>query len=253
MTSDPLRNETTGPLDAPDAASGAERDAKIEQLLLAGLDHYFAAQYDQAVNIWTRALFFDRNHPRARAYIERARGAQAERQRESEELLHNGAIAYRRGDGREARRLLQAALEAGAPFEDTFPMLERLNQLDTAAAAPAISRARQPQPSPGAATEPRRSQTFWSFAAGLSLIAIAAAAIYAVTSSRVEWTALSSLAGARTAPSPAPTLREATLGVPTNGEMALTSAKQLLSKRDLHGAMAALGRVRSTDPQKAEA
>ena len=38
----------------------ADRDAKIEQLLLVGLDHYFAAQYDQAINVWTRALFLDR-------------------------------------------------------------------------------------------------------------------------------------------------------------------------------------------------
>src|SRR5437762_11835793 len=82
--SDPL---PTGPRHAHDAASEADRDAKIEQLLLLGLDHYFAGQYDQAVNVWTRALFFDRGHARARAYIERARSALAERQRQSEELL----------------------------------------------------------------------------------------------------------------------------------------------------------------------
>src|SRR3954470_25033140 len=85
-----------------DLSSTADRDGKIEQLLLVGLDHYFAAQYDQAINIWTRALFLDRSHPRARAYIERARTALAERQRESEELLHTGVAAFERGDGREA-------------------------------------------------------------------------------------------------------------------------------------------------------
>src|SRR5215470_13497101 len=139
MASDPLRTDATAPANS---SPGVERDAKIEQLLLAGLDHYFASQYEQAINIWTRALFFDRNHARARAYIERARRAQAERQRESEELLHNGAVAYRRGDGREARRLLQAALDAGAPFEDTFPMLERLNQLEASSSQPAVLRVR---------------------------------------------------------------------------------------------------------------
>ena len=85
--SDPLR---TDDLRALEAASDADRTAKIEQLLLVGLDHYFAAQYDHAINVWTRALFLDRSHPRARAYIERARSALAERQRESEELLQNG-------------------------------------------------------------------------------------------------------------------------------------------------------------------
>jgi hypothetical protein len=56
---------------APAAASEADRDAKIEQLLLAGLDHYFAAQYDCAISVWTRVLFLDRSHARARAYIDR--------------------------------------------------------------------------------------------------------------------------------------------------------------------------------------
>ena len=51
-------------------------------------------------------LFLDRSHARARAYIERARSALAERQRESEELLQNGVAAFERGDGDEARRLL---------------------------------------------------------------------------------------------------------------------------------------------------
>src|SRR5439155_13388122 len=109
--SDPLR---TDDLRALDAASDADRTAKIEQLLLAGLDHYFAAQYDQAINVWTRALFLDRSHARARAYIDRARSAVAERQRESEELLQDGIAAFDRGDAGEARRLLNAALGRGA-------------------------------------------------------------------------------------------------------------------------------------------
>ena len=102
--SDPLR---TDPARALDGAPEPGRDAKIEQLLLLGLDHYFAAEYEQAVNVWTRALFLDRSHPRARAYIERARSALSERLRQSEELLHGGVEAFNRGDTGEARRLLE--------------------------------------------------------------------------------------------------------------------------------------------------
>src|SRR6058998_2334061 len=112
--SDPLR---TDDLRALEAASDADRTAKIEQLLLVGLDHYFAAQYDQAIDVWTRALFLDRNHARARAYIERARSALAERQRESEELLQKGVAAFARGESDQARALLQRALESGAPSD----------------------------------------------------------------------------------------------------------------------------------------
>ena len=95
--SDPLR---TDPARALDGAPEPDREAKIEQLLLLGLDHYFAAEYEQAINVWTRALFLDRSHARARAYIERARSALAERQRESEELLHDGVAAFNRGEAR---------------------------------------------------------------------------------------------------------------------------------------------------------
>src|SRR5438128_9811516 len=117
------------PAHAHDGALEADRDAKIEQLLLIGLDHYFAAQYQQAINVWTRALFLDRSHARARAYIERARSAVAERQRESEELLQNGVAAFERGDGDEARTLLQSALNRGAPSDEALAVLERLNRL----------------------------------------------------------------------------------------------------------------------------
>src|SRR6266576_6293646 len=122
--SDPLR---TDPSRAQDAASASDRDAKIEHLLLVALDHYFAANYELAINVWTRALFLDRSHARARAYIERARSALAERQRESEELLQTGIAAFQRGDSREARRLVQAAIDGGAPTDEALGVLDRLN------------------------------------------------------------------------------------------------------------------------------
>jgi cytochrome c-type biogenesis protein CcmH/NrfG len=52
------------------------------------LDEYFAGRLDHAVNVWTRVLFLDRANDRARAYIDRARRAQAEQQRETEALVH---------------------------------------------------------------------------------------------------------------------------------------------------------------------
>ena len=121
--SDPLR---TDPTRANEPVSEADREAKIEQLLLSGLDHYFTGQYDQAINVWTRALFLDRNHARARAYIERARSALAEGQRESEELLHNGVAAFDRGESSEARRLLEAAISQGAPPDEAPGILPRV-------------------------------------------------------------------------------------------------------------------------------
>src|SRR6184192_1588945 len=118
------------PAHAHDGALEADRDAKIEQLLLIGLDHYFAAQYQQAINVWTRALFLDRSHARARAYIERARSALAEKQRQSEELLQSGVAAFERGEGDEARRLIEQAMVQGAPSDEALAVLDRLNRLE---------------------------------------------------------------------------------------------------------------------------
>src|SRR6188768_39884 len=126
--SEPLR---TDPADqAP--LSEADRAARIEQLLLSGLDHYFGGNYEQAINIWTRVAFLERGHGRARAYIERARGAQAERQRESEELLHRGIAAYETGDTDTARALLMQAVEEGGPTDVALSFLQRLNRFDVA-------------------------------------------------------------------------------------------------------------------------
>src|SRR3954468_3627796 len=118
--------------DAPAAAAQVperDREARVEDLLLSGLDPYSAGHYDLAINVWTRVLFLDRGHARARAYIERARGAIAERQREGEERLKSGAAALNRGDADDARRLLNSAVERGARPEEALAMLERLDRL----------------------------------------------------------------------------------------------------------------------------
>src|SRR5205823_3744794 len=75
---------------------------------------------------------------RARAYIERARSAQAERQRESEELLHNGVAAFDRGESEEARRLLHAALNQGAHPDEALAVLDRLDRLEQRGTLPLV-------------------------------------------------------------------------------------------------------------------
>jgi hypothetical protein len=131
--SDPARTDDHDGLELPAVGDG---DARVEQLLLAGLDHYFAGRYEQAVHVWTRVLFLDRGHARARAYIERARSALAERQRHSDELLHRGTAAFEDGQVVAARRLLTAAVEQGAPTEVALAYLGRLDRLSGVSVSP---------------------------------------------------------------------------------------------------------------------
>ena len=252
--SDPLRTE---PARAHDAEVASDRDAKIEQLLLVGLDHYFAADYELAINVWTRALFIDRNHPRARAYIERARSALAERQRVSEELLEQGVAAFGRGEGGEARRLLQAAIDGGAPSEEALTLLDRITRLETAALpAPAarIDRRAREQAAPLDRPRSRSTARFVAFLAlGAVIVGLAA---FAASRDRVEWRSLVALvetAGRAAPAAPAPVIRETPLPLPRRGEAILSRARALAAGGHLRDALTLAESIRPTDPQKSDA
>jgi hypothetical protein len=249
--SDPLR---TDPLRASDAAPEPDRDAKIEQLLLLGLDHYFAADYEQAINVWSRALFLDRSHARARAYIERARSALAERQRESEELLQNGLAAFRRGDADEARRLLEAAISQGAPRDEALAVIDRLNRLEPGATLQRQSASRPEIHKPADQTDGRARRRGINMAvAVVGVAAVAAASLLWSSATVIRWRAL---LGLQPAASPAPAVTaasESRLAVPLRGERALARARALAASGHLHDALSALDAVRPTDLQKPDA
>lgn len=114
------------------------RDARIEQLLLTGLDLYFAGQFEQAINVWTRVSFLERGNGRARAYIERARSAIAERQREGDELLQLGVDAFNRGDTERARDLLTQVVERTGQDDLAATVLARLHRLGRGSEAGAV-------------------------------------------------------------------------------------------------------------------
>jgi tetratricopeptide (TPR) repeat protein len=247
--SDPLRNDPTR---AHEPVSEADREAKIEQLLLSGLDHYFTGQYDQAINVWTRALFLDRNHARARAYIDRARSALAERQRESEELLHNGVAAFDRGESSEARRLLEAAISQGAPPDEALAILDRLNRLDHSARQAQTEAARKraravPIPETVTATSPGA----WVTLVLLTMVIVAATA-FGAGAFRSDWRALLERPPAAAGTPAAPASNDEAL-IPRRGDTALARARVLAANGRLRDALATLDLVRATDPQKADA
>jgi len=249
--SDPPRTETSR---LPEPASRAERDAKIEQLLLAGLDHYFAGQYDQAINVWTRALFLDRSHARARAYIERARSAQAERQRESEALLHDGAAAVRRGDYTEARHLLDAAMARGGS-DEVLALLERVDRLEHSARAGSTDAEVFETPRLILEEPPSRRSRVALVALASLVVVIIAAGVFAVSST--AWGPLVQRALSRRVDRSATTVPNARdtalLPTPRRSELALVRARGLVSGGKLRDALPLLESIRLTDPERDEA
>lgn len=241
--------------DASDA-SAVSRDSQIEDLLLTGLDHYFSGQHELAISIWTRVLFLDRNHARARAYIERARGAIAERQREAEELLQTGVAAFQRGDAADARRLLSSAVERGVRPEEPLALLERLARLAPAdsAAAPAGAQApAAPEHRGRAAETANTARTRGSRAAGFAavlavgLLAGALLVLY-VTTGALSWPASTpEAANTQATPTRDP------LPVPAAAEVSLSRAQALAAAGHLRDALGALDEIGPGDPMKAQA
>lgn len=236
------------------AQPGADDEARIEQLLVSGLDHYFAGEYEHAVNLWTRVLFLDRNHDRARAYIDRARSAQAEQQRISEALVHQGLDAFDKGEVVRARALLRDALAQGASHDVALGVLGRIDRLDagTRAATPAVPAAKKrlPRRSPAADVHQRRGTLARWWMSGAAVVLIGAIAFVMVAPSGLaEWFP----AQATTGTPPAIITPPAQLPLPSPTEAYLVQARALFAGGKLRDAVRALDRVPAGDALKPEA
>jgi len=250
--SDPLRSAPINELNAPSIDGDADRDAKIESLLLSGLDYYFASDYAQAIDVWTRALFLDRQHARARAYIERARSALAEQQRESEELLHNGVAAFERGEIDAARQLLNAAVQRGGAHDVALAFLTRIDRINAAApVAPAPSAALvRPPARPSTAPSDRRGSRWVTAVFAVACLATAAFVWASWDQVRALIPLLS--AGVEGNLAPVRTLQDPVI-VPTSSQTALGRARDLFASGRLYDALRAVDLVRPTDPLRADA
>jgi len=245
---DPLRSDPGAAAQVPER----ERDARVEELLLGGLDHYFAGHYDLAINVWTRVLFLDRGHARARAYIERARGAVSERQRQGEELVQTGAEALRRGEPEAARRLLTSAIEHGAGTEEAFTLLARLDRLVAAGvpqerrASPVLARSAQ-EIKPGQAA-PNPAWLRWTLT-GAALGAITVAAVLgAVGVPHLTWLPV----GASPSRSEI-RLTDEPLPVPSGADVWLARARAHKDRGHFREALLVLDAIRPGDGRSSEA
>lgn len=243
---------TSDPYPSPALESEHDREARLEELLLSGLDHYFAGQHELAINVWTRALFIDRGHARARAYIERARSAIAERQREGEELIHSGATAFQQGDPDTARRLLRAAVEHGVATEEALALLERLDRLEAASVPDSRIQPHEPPRTTTSDVDSARSDRSWLgwIATGVFLGFAAAVVIIGILWSRGElWLPFESVPPTESSTR----VHDEPLPVPTASDVALARAQAQYDRGHLRDALLALDAIGPGDPLSADA
>lgn len=225
-------------IDSETSIEVSERDSRAEALLVEGLDRYFSGHYDDAIHLWTRVLFLDRSHARARAYIDRARTALAERQRRADEILHATDVLVERGDVAEARRQLTEVVAMSGEDERVAVVRTRLDR---------IERATIPTPAIGgapAAIVDARPIGGWRhrLRSGAALVvagAIGGLVVMVVTSPAVrDW-----LQARSRAPQPPPRADQAPLRTLSQGEVALVRARTLFDRGRLAEALAVLDRV----------
>ena len=238
-------------------APPVEDEGRIEHLLVTGLDHYFAGEFDAAINLWTRVLFLDRTHDRARAYIDRARSAQAEQQRISEALVHEGLEAFDRGEVVRARALLSDALDQGASHDVALGVIGRIDRLDagqrSAVPAPLVSRARVRMKLPVTdrrGDDQRRGSLamWWATAAGVVVVA-AISFVLVTPNGWADWFPVQ----ATTQAPISPTVTPAPLPVPAPTEAYLAQARALFAGGKLRDAMRTLDRVPLGDSLRQDA
>jgi hypothetical protein len=235
----------TNPADAG-PLSDADRDARIEQLLLSGLDQYFAGQYERAINIWTRVSFLERGHGRARAYIDRARGALAERQRESEELVHAGVEAYHAGELEAARELLTRATAQGTASDTALLFIDRLRRMD-AVLPPDAAPPERPMAA-GVPVPPRPRVASWSWVTTVVTSVLLAVAIVLGALRIASWVGERPIAG------PAlPAVANDPLPVVRHSDLLLGRARALHREGQTNEALRLLSTIDVGDPNRAQA
>lgn len=230
----------------PDGPSGG--DPRVDALLIEGLEHYFDGQFEHAIHLWTRVLFLDRHHVSARAYIERARGAIAERQRRADESLQAVARMLDEGRAVEARTRLTAVIAATGDDERTAALRLRLERVERASGGfPRIHAAPMETPAwwrHGLAVANYRVRLRYAAAAAVLLCLFVIGSSPAVQ----HWIGLASVPDT---PVQAPAV--VVVPVPTAAEVALIRARALYARGRLSEALGALERVSPEQTERADA
>jgi len=135
---------------------GDEGGGRIEQLLGEGQAAFDRGEYQGAIDAWSRIFLIDIDHQEAARRIEQARQLKAERERETEEIFHEGAERFDAGDLVAAEAAFRRVVEIAPGHVLAVEFLERIEARREGGAAPvvpsAVERAAGEEPPRAAAT-----------------------------------------------------------------------------------------------------
>ncbi len=109
------------------AGTENEPEPRIRELLAEGQKAFAAGDPQSAIDAWSRIFLIDIDHQEAARRIEMARKVRAEKERQVEEIFHEGVDNLAAGDMEGAKRSFQRVLEIQPAF---FQAREYLQQLE---------------------------------------------------------------------------------------------------------------------------
>jgi tetratricopeptide (TPR) repeat protein len=132
---DELPDAAEAGLEEPPAAAEAplerppeETSGRIVELLDEGQAAFDRGEYQPAIDAWSRIFLIDIDHEEAARKIERARQLKSEREREVEEIFHEGIASFDKGDFAAARETFRKVLELNPAYALAREYLDKIDE-----------------------------------------------------------------------------------------------------------------------------
>lgn len=143
-----------------EAPASGEHSVRIAELLESGQAACDRGEYQAAIDAWSRIFLIDIDHQEAARRIERARQLKAEREREVEEIFHEGVARFDSGSFEPAKLAFNRVLELSPGHLVALDYQEKIRERQLGAPSAAVgaaSAALRPSEVPGAAVEGARA------------------------------------------------------------------------------------------------
>lgn len=131
---------TLGEAEAPAAESAQtssnEHSARIAELLATGQEACDRGEYQTAIDSWSRIFLIDIDHQEAARRIEKARQLKAEREREMEEIFHEGVARFDSGSFEAAESAFRRVLELSPGHLVALEYQEKIRERQVGAPVP---------------------------------------------------------------------------------------------------------------------
>lgn len=123
----PASQDTGGETGDEPSGSG-ETSGRIEELLASGQSACDRGEYQAAIDAWSRIFLIDIDHQEAARRIEKARQLKAEREREIEEIFHEGIAKFDSGSFEGADAAFKQVLELSPGHLVALEYLEKIRE-----------------------------------------------------------------------------------------------------------------------------